>query len=211
MTDKLSKVKMTFPPSMKPVVDEVLSGEYDLPLNIQHTIICDIGANVGSFAIWATHRWPGNTIHCFEPSPSTFKYLKKNLQPYKNVILHNAAVGNPKRTRLYQGLNSCAQASFFQLGEQKNEFELVTTVEPSNLPKKCDILKIDTEGCEIEILEGLRTRRYDVILVEYHSEDNRRKIDQLLKDYILVGSKSIKPNLGILKYINTIVLKKLLS
>src|SRR3990170_467036 len=129
ITNKLDKVKMIFPPSMKPIVEEVLNGEYDLPLNIQQAVIFDIGANVGSFAVWAIHRWPGNTIHCFEPSPSTFEYLKKNLEPYKNVVLNNVAVGNPKRKRLYQGLNTCAQASFFQLGEQKNEFELVTTVE----------------------------------------------------------------------------------
>ena len=210
-TNQTPQVKMTFPPSMRLIIEEVLSGEYDLPLNTKQSIIFDIGANVGSFAIWALHRWPGSIIHCFEPSPSTFEYLKKNLQAYKNIVLNNVAVGNPKHRKLYRGLKFNAQSSFFQLGEQTKEYELVTTVEPSSLPSKCDILKIDTEGCEVEILEGLRPRQYVAVLVEYHSEADRRKIEQILKDYILVGSNSVRPNRGLLKYINKVYLNSYLK
>ena len=201
-TNQAPQVKMDFPPSLTTLVKEVLSGEYDIPFNIQPTVICDIGANVGSFAVWALHRWPGSTVHCFEPSSFSFEYLKKNLQPYNNVVLHNVAIGDPKRTKLYQGVDHCARASFFKLGEQTDEFELVTTVLPSSLPQNCDLLKIDTEGCEVEILEGLTSRQYIAIIIEYHSDDDRRKIDQLLKNYILVGSKVVMPNRGVLKYLS---------
>ena len=209
-TNQTPLVKMDFPPEMRLIIEEVLNGEYDIPfLDIKKPVIFDIGANVGSFATWALHRWPGSTIYCFEPSPSTFEYLKKNLQPYKNIILNNVAIGDPKRRKLYQGLTFNAQASFFQLGEQTKKYEIVTTVWPSSLPPKCDILKIDTEGCEVEILEGLKLRKFMAILVEYHSEANRRKIDKILKDYVLVGNQIDRPNRGILKYLSKLQLSSL--
>jgi hypothetical protein len=50
-------------------------------------------------------------------------------------------------------------------------------------------LKIDTEGEEVDILERLGSFDYDVILLEYHSDANRRKIDALLADFFLVSGE----------------------
>jgi FkbM family methyltransferase len=195
-------MKLTFPSEMKPFVEEVLNGEYDIGFNMPNPVIFDIGANVGSFAIWAHNRWPGCKIYCYEPSPTVFEYLKKNLSGFKNIKLHNEAVGNPKHKKLYKGKYNCGEASFFQLGGQSEKYETVKTISPEKLPKRCDILKIDTEGCEVEILEGLKPRIYQVVLLEYHREADRRKIDQILSDYVLVGSKAVWANRGIVKYIN---------
>lgn len=45
-----------------------------------------------------------------------------------------------------------------------------------------DLIKIDTEGAEVEILEGadLTLRHHPTLYVEYHSEENRRKCRQIL-------------------------------
>ena len=50
--------------------------------------------------------------------------------------------------------------------------------------EQIDVLKIDTEGCEVPILRSLN--RYlpevKVLYVEYHSERDRRMIDEILAD-----------------------------
>jgi len=188
---------------MKPIVDEILAGEYQIDLDINQPIIFDIGANVGIFTFWALHKWPDCLIHCYEPSTANFCYLVKNFKHLKNVRLHNCAVGNPRHTKLYQGRSNCGQASFFKTEQQQETFEIVKTISPSTLPKHCDILKIDTEGCEVEILRELQDRPFKAILVEYHSEANRQTIAKLLESYVLVDSHETWTNQGVLKYLRS--------
>lgn len=63
-------------------------------------------------------------------------------------------------------------------------------------------MKIDTEGCEVEILESLgpRLAMIDYVLVEYHNEADRRRIDQLLCDFHVYGSRAVRPRLGTVRY-----------
>ena len=129
--------------------------------------------------------------------------LKKNLAPVegKSVSLYNFAVGNPELTRLHLGRNNCGEASFYGIGEQATAFVEVETKPPSVLPK-AHIVKIDTEGSEMDILERLGSFDHDVILLEYHSEANRRKIDALLGDFFLVGGEVRHFHRGTLKYMH---------
>ena len=67
-----------------------------------------------------------------------------------------------------------------------------------------DILKIDTEGSEVDILESLLPLLpyVGVVMIEYHSEMDRRSIDERLATHVLFDATICKPNLGIVKYIN---------
>ncbi len=67
-----------------------------------------------------------------------------------------------------------------------------------------DVLKVDTEGCEVEILHSLKTRmRYiGIVLIEYHSEKDRRDIDQRLQQFKFFGAKAVSMGVGTLKYIS---------
>ena len=64
----------------------------------------------------------------------------------------------------------------------------VETMALSVLPK-ANIVKIDTEGSEIDILSRMTSFDFDVIMLECHSEANRRKIEELLRDFFLVGGE----------------------
>ena len=57
----------------------------------------------------------------------------------------------------------------------------------------------------VEIIESLRKRlKYiGLIMVEYHSEEDRRKLDALLEDFKLIGARSDILDIGVLKYINS--------
>jgi hypothetical protein len=102
---------------------------------------------------------------------------------------------------MYYGLHNCGEASMFAGEEQAKEGEIVKVMSAKNLPP-CDIIKIDTEGAEIEILENLV--HFPVIfLIEFHSAYNRRRIDELLLDYTLIECTMRGYNYGILKYIRS--------
>jgi FkbM family methyltransferase len=186
---------------MLPHVQKVLRGEYDLAYEHAGPVIVDIGANIGSFALWAVGRWPGCRIHCYEPLPSNFELLRQNLAglPQGSVSLYPFAIGQPGRRRLFLGKNNCGEASFFNLGEQTTTYVDVDTREPAVLPP-AHIIKIDAEGSEIEILSGLGRIDSDIVLLEYHSESNRRKVDELLIEYVLAGGQVRGPHRGVLKY-----------
>jgi FkbM family methyltransferase len=154
-----------------------------------------------SGAAWALKRWPGAHVHCYEPLPDNFALLKRNLGQFKgrSVSLHNFAVGDPSLTRLYLGRNNCGEASFYDIGEQTTNTVEVETKAPDVLPK-AHIVKIDTEGSEVDILARMASLDFDAIMLEYHSEANRRKIDALLQDYVLAGGHIRHPNRGTLKF-----------
>jgi FkbM family methyltransferase len=186
MTDYGSRTAAAFncPPTMAWHVNKVLNGEYDIQYEHPNPVILDIGANVGAFAIWASRRWPGSHIHCYEPLPENFALLRQNLAPLAGrVELNDCAIGDPAHTLLFLGRNNCGEASFFDIGEQRSEAVQVTTKPPSVLPR-ADILKMDV----------------DAVLLEYHSETNRRMVDQLLDQYVLVGGEIRTIDRGVLKY-----------
>lgn len=193
----------TYPTSMGFHIKRVLDGEYDLPSSGSQTIL-DLGANVGSFAVWAAKKWPGSKIYCYEPSQSNFDLLVKNTAQIKSceVVCFKEAVGDVTLTKLYKGLNNPGECSLHKREEQRDEYEEITTIDPSRLPE-ATVVKLDVEGAEDYILESLSKLgklKFDVVLLEYHGEDNRRKVDALLVDYLLVGGFVYGPHRGVLKY-----------
>jgi FkbM family methyltransferase len=163
------------PATMRSHVQKVLAGEYDIPYRHSAPVILDIGANVGSFAAWALKRWPGAHVHCYEPLPDNFALLTRNLRQFagSSVSLYNFAVGDPSLTRLYLGRNNCGEASFYDVGEQTTATVEVETSAPDVLPK-AQIVKIDTEGLEVDILTRMASLDFDAIMLEYHSVTGER-------------------------------------
>ena len=191
------------PPSMAVHVRKVLGGEYDLPTEHPDPVILDIGANIGALALRAVGRWRGRHLPCYEPLPSHFERLRRKRAhlPAGAVSLHAFAFGDPSRPRLFLGRNNCGEASSFDLGERSSESVEVLARSPDVLPR-ADLIKIDAEGSEVEILAGLGRIESDVIVLEYHTEPNRRRIDALLADYVLVGGRVRGPHRGVLKYVH---------
>lgn len=194
-------MEIVAPDSMQPHVRIVLAGEYDVPYTATSPVVVDVGANVGAFAVWALHRWPGCTVHCYEPVPETFALLRRNLAALDGTRahLHNCAIGDPAKTMMFLGKNNCGEASFFDLGEQRADQVPVVTRAPDCLPKG-QILKLDTEGSEVDILSRLPDIDFDIVLLEYHGDANRRQVDRLLHAYVLIGGTITRAHRGVLKY-----------
>ena len=58
-------------------------------------IILDIGANIGITSVVLAKKFPGSTIHAFEPIPPNISTVKRIIKHYKlkNVQLHETALG----------------------------------------------------------------------------------------------------------------------
>lgn len=154
----------------------VLGGEYDIAEVNQVRTVMDLGANQGAFAIWALSRWPGCHVTCFEPVPETFATLKKNLGHRGDVALIEAAVTDITPAKMRRWIDNCSTASLHDLGETRGEEFEVPTWSPSSLPP-ADFLKIDTEGCEVEIIRGyLATHKPKAIALEWHREKDRDEL-----------------------------------
>ncbi|HTC09022.1 MAG TPA: FkbM family methyltransferase [Acetobacteraceae bacterium] len=194
-------MQIVAPALMSPHINKVLQGEYDVAYTATAPIVVDVGANVGSFAVWALHRWPDSIVHCYAPVPSNFDLLRRNLAALEGtrVHLHNFAVGGPAKTVMFLDKNNCGEASFFDLGEQHTEQITLDTRAPDCLPKG-RVLRLDTEGSEVDILSRTTAISFDIVLLEYHSDDKRREVGRLSHEYVLVGGAITRAHRGVLKY-----------
>jgi FkbM family methyltransferase len=180
--------------------------EYEAPFPFRSPPrVLDIGANCGAFALWATKHFPGCTIDAYEPNPEALTFLRKNVQTY-DLRTHVHAVGvrgESGRALLRRGIasgktNICC-ASFVDVGSQAEDGVDVEVLDAAELPP-ADVVKVDTEGCELEILRRyLATHAKPVlVLLEAHSRSDRVLLEALLDEagLELFCGKLRRPNLG---------------
>jgi FkbM family methyltransferase len=155
---------------------DVFKGSYDTPFNpTTPPVILDIGANVGAFCRWAVKRWPGCTIHAYEPCPYNFDLLGQTMEtlPAQHVIAYRRAVAEQAGTAtLNEGQFNCGEWSLMMRPIPGKRSVEVQKVAAMTLPK-ADILKIDAEGAELEIIAALlyggRLPEFSAIMMEVHS------------------------------------------
>lgn len=193
------------PPEMEFCAKRIFQGEYNLPVEFtKPPIILDIGANCGAFTVWALQRWPGAQIFAYEPARHMFEYLRENTKDFPEVTTVCAAVTLSERVRLYRGKHNPGEASFYpELGQTTEEYEEPACLRPEQLPR-ANVLKVDTEGCEVEIIRDLLNsgRTFEIIMFEFHSEVDRILLDELLRpNYILVSGEIVCFERGTLKYV----------
>lgn len=175
------------PEPMRSAVEYVLSGEYESGFDGAGLTILDIGANVGSFAIWANLRWPSSRIASYEPNPGTFALLKRNTAHLPNVTVVNAALFPGARAKEPYfarfdgdgegGLARYAGDTFEQ--HALNGMVEVDVIDPSTL-KSADIVKIDIEGGEGEVLAALDLSGTSLVLAEFQNRANRTVMQRIL-------------------------------
>src|SRR4051812_39534514 len=194
-------------------------GEYEVPLEfVKPPRVLDIGANVGAFALFASRKWPGCTIDAFEPNPEAFEFLQKNALTFDlRVRAHPFGVRDfDGRALLHRGIhagqtNLCC-ASFFDTGtgSQAEDGVEVETRDAGALPD-CEILKVDTEGAEVEIIRrymSTHATKPALVLLEAHSRSDRVLLEALLDDYELelYCGRIRAPNFGTFAFVKRAVI-----
>lgn len=201
------------PDNIRPFLEKVFMGEYNVPIHLPFGAkVIDLGGNYGSFALWAAHRWPGCRVFSYEPHPGTYIGLKQNVSAYPQIEVHNHGIGTPGMRILNDGQHNDGERSFHTIMNNPTPTGIHCEVrDPLTLPD-ADVLKMDIEGCEMEVLEPLIAagRRPSLILLEHHSHSLRRRIDALLSDYELIGAEVTTIfGLGVAKYLRKDLMEKI--
>lgn len=159
-----------------------------LPFVEDVSVVFDVGANCGAASIHFARHYPHATIHAFEPGREARAYLERNVASLPNVRVHPFGFYSvDRRARLYRGDDDLGKASVLRRAVNLDESEPVElraggTWAAEHGIERIDILKVDVEGCEVEVLEGLAglLRTVKVLFVEYDSRHDRRALGRLL-------------------------------
>jgi FkbM family methyltransferase len=151
-------------------MDELAAGMPDRP------VVLDIGAQIGCFSLAAATRFPGVTVHAYEASPSTARWLERNVRDNDlsdRVTAYAVAVSDHDGTL---ELSDNVHASALN-GLTSTEGSLVTVPcrtfasVVADAGGQVDLVKLDTEGAEYAIVLGSRPEDWAgvrTLVMEYH-------------------------------------------
>lgn len=171
-------------------------GIYDIKLNKTNPVIFDLGAHIGLSILFFKSKYPDSQIVAFEPNPNIFPILEENIlyNKIENVELHNTALGNNDGIKDFYidctGNDCFSTASFTPQAWNGKQITTTIKVKTEKLSKyintNIDILKIDTEGSELEIIKEVekagKLSLIKNVIIEFHPIKNRnpKKITDIL-------------------------------
>lgn len=118
----------------------------------------------------------GVTVHAFDPTPESHKWLNKQKIP-KNLVIHNYGISNYDGKAQLYALNYPTDISKTILKESKVDqssidikVKRLVTVMKNLGHHRLDLLKMDIEGAEYVVIEDILKSGIDVrqLLIEYH-------------------------------------------
>jgi len=141
----------------------------------------DVGTNLGWYTVLAAKNLADGLVIGFEMDDLNVDLLRKNveLNQCDNIEIHHAAVSNEPGTISYQR-SAAAPSAVFSIasaGESESGGEMVTvesvTLDEffSDRQESPDVMKIDVEGAETMVLNGMKRILRDVkprLFVEVH-------------------------------------------
>ena len=147
-------------------------------------IIFDVGANVGNVTKQFRDYFPSAQIYSFEPVGPTFENLNKNTKELRGVHCFNVGFSNRARNHaIFLQVDSGWNSIEKNIDAGKGSAEITTSTVDSfcaeNNVVKIDLLKTDTEGHDLRVLEGaehmLDEGRIQAVYSEvgFYKEDTR--------------------------------------
>lgn len=148
--------------------------------------VLDIGANIGSHTLYFLKRWQAKKVWSFEPVPSTFAILQKNIEINRlgeQVVLENVGVGEKEyHASVKEEIRHNRGGTSIQ--EDSAGFFVVKTIDSYNL-SDVSLIKIDTEGYELKVLQGAKdtvVKNRPVIIVEI-TDANVETVLNMMKEW----------------------------
>jgi len=136
-------------------------------------IVVDVGANVGIFANLASQKG-AKKIYSFEPGDLAMSCLVKNAP--SNAELFKYALGNVDgKVNLYLPSEGDTMSASCKMKYRLKNMVDATTIDnlfADGVFDKIDFLKIDAEGSEFDIINGIsdnNLKKIKKIAMEYHS------------------------------------------
>jgi FkbM family methyltransferase len=132
----------------------------------ENTLVWDVGANIGGYTLLAAEK--GASVTAFEPGHETHSELTQNIllnRLWDRVETEKVALSNESgEARLSHEEKTGSRT----VGEHGEKIELLPG---DSLKEEPEVVKIDVEGHEVEVLEGMReTLGYSVetVYIEIH-------------------------------------------
>ncbi|MBV9673635.1 MAG: FkbM family methyltransferase [Verrucomicrobia bacterium] len=155
-----------------------ISALLDLILKAGMTFV-DVGAHIGLHTLHGA-RVVGlsGAVIAFEPTPTVFRLLQRsvNLNGIGAICrCLNLALSVSEGMAVFHVSAVCGENSLYRLGDEKEKSELqVRTASLDSVlqeAQRIDVVKIDVEGAELDVLEGMKhilAKHRDILLiVEY--------------------------------------------
>ena len=147
--------------SIRSTITEVLVNQVYRPHDgAAAEIVIDAGANVGLATLYLSTFFPNAEFICFEPSSETYAILARNLE--KNFLRFRAvqkALSNfDGPSRFEVGRSSMERAIFRDSDIEQAEMVACASLENEMQRlqlRKVNFLKVDVEGEEVRLLDGL--------------------------------------------------------
>jgi FkbM family methyltransferase len=174
--------------TMKPFIDLIKSAN----------CFIDIGANTGIYSLLAASVNKNCKVFSFEPMPDSYDALVRNIaiNNYENIIhpikkavsnIDDVAQFNIPYNSVFASSASLDIDGFRGFKGSSIEVNVVTIdkflVDTNSNP---DLIKIDVEGFEDRVLEGMRgllDRHHPAIILECLSDGPAKEITDILTDY----------------------------
>jgi FkbM family methyltransferase len=142
----------------------------------------DVGANAGQTSLTMLGNFPNAEVYSFEPHPDTFKRLAVSLKGRRAQAFNIALSDKSGKAELFTYdsdlINSLTPTAThaIRFGQTAKSISIqVSTVDEfcsSHSIDTIDVLKIDTEGCDLDVLKGavekFRSRKIKIVYTEFN-------------------------------------------
>lgn len=164
----------------EPHITELIASYLQNP----NQIVVDVGANIGAVSIPLAKKYQDICFYLFEPHPQLFFSLHENcsINKLSNIKLVNAAVSDKvglnfefyaQRDAKNMGLSSLRRNSDIKDFEVINVEGVRIDDVFKEVDKKITVIKIDTQGSELEVLKSARRTisiHKPIVFFEFESE-----------------------------------------
>jgi len=194
------------------IVRSIMTGKTypHVPFLTDVQTVVDVGANVGVASLYFSLQYPGARILAVEPYPAAFALLTGNLAQVAGAEAHGVGLHDHDGAMPLFVSKEDPVTNSVSASSLNGDDSVLVPVRSARAflreqrVERIDVLKIDTEGCELPILTNLGDMALGarVIYLEYHDESDRLEIDHRLRGtHILYASSIRHPHRGELCYV----------
>lgn len=182
-------LKIVFPFNEDPFFDDVwLRNVYQAYSPKKNHVVLDIGAHMGFFSLSLIQKT--QRIIAVEPDPVNFRTLSQNAKlnnKFGKIEPYNLALGKKSGdVYLNRDIYGHGRSTIVDSATPfPCRMQTLDEFLPNMNVERLDLIKIDTEGFELDILKGsietLKKHRPDLIIAAYHTPDQYLLVSNFLK------------------------------
>ena len=150
--------------------------------NLEGSLVIDIGSNIGDTCLYFAEK--GARVMAFEPDPSNFRNLKRNLQlnPHlsSRIVAREQAVGTDGRVQFKGGLRGHSGLNAYRGHSIMVESVSLQTIISEIDMSRVFLLKADCKGCEFGLVRSEALDRVDNLQIEYDAKLGLGSLDDVL-------------------------------